>query len=110
MRQTSVARLYDLHREQLELTHVSGRLDRVISVNEERIWPADLVGHLNLIHPTRIQILGAAELAWAGRHSSDKVAHHLTEIIGARPRPSSSPTAARSPSCCAASANTPTSR
>ncbi|NMG31943.1 HPr(Ser) kinase/phosphatase [Aromatoleum evansii] len=85
MRQTSVARLYDLHREQLELTHVSGRLDRVISVNEERIWPADLVGHLNLIHPTRIQILGAAELAWAQRHARDKVAHHLTEIIGARP-------------------------
>lgn len=85
MRQTSVARLYDLHRERLELTHVSGRLDRVISVNEERIWPADLVGHLNLIHPTRIQILGAAELAWAQRHSSEKVAHHLTEIIGAHP-------------------------
>ncbi|NMF91528.1 HPr(Ser) kinase/phosphatase [Aromatoleum petrolei] len=85
MRQTSVARLYDLHRERLELTHVSGRLDRVISVNEERIWPADLVGHLNLIHPTRIQILGAAELSWAQRHSREKVAHHLTEIIGARP-------------------------
>lgn len=85
MRQTSVARLYDLHREQLELTHVSGRLDRVISVNEERIWPADLVGHLNLIHPTRIQILGAAELSWAQRHAPEKVAHHLSEIIGARP-------------------------
>ena len=85
MRQTSVARLYDLHREQLELTHVSGRLDRVISVNEERIWPADLVGHLNLIHPTRIQILGAAELSWAQRHAREKVAHHLTEIISARP-------------------------
>lgn len=85
MRQTSVARLYDLNREQLELTHVSGRLDRIISVNEERIWPADLVGHLNLIHPTRIQILGAAELSWAQRHAAEKVAHHLTEIIGARP-------------------------
>ncbi|MBD5803099.1 HPr kinase/phosphorylase [Azoarcus sp. Aa7] len=85
MRQTSVARLYDLHREQLELTHVSGRLDRIISVNEERIWPADLVGHLNLIHPTRIQILGAAELSWAQRHAREKVAHHLTEIISARP-------------------------
>ncbi|AKU14157.1 HPr kinase/phosphorylase [Azoarcus sp. CIB] len=85
MRQTSVARLYDLHREQLELTHVSGRLDRIISVNEERIWPADLVGHLNLIHPTRIQILGAAELSWAQRHAAEKVAHHLTEIISARP-------------------------
>ncbi|NMG75300.1 HPr(Ser) kinase/phosphatase [Aromatoleum diolicum] len=85
MRQTSVARLYESRRERLELTHVSGRLDRVMSVTEERIWPADLVGHLNLIHPTRVQILGAAELAWAQRQSRDKVAHHLTEIIGAHP-------------------------
>jgi len=85
MRQTSVARLYESRRERLELTHVSGRLDRVMSVTEERIWPADLVGHLNLIHPARLQILGAAELAWAQRQSRDKVAHHLTEIIGAHP-------------------------
>jgi HPr kinase/phosphorylase len=85
MRQTSVARLYEIQRERLALTHVSGRLDRVISVTEERIWPADLIGHLNLIHPARMQILGAAELAWAQRQSREKVAHHLTEIISARP-------------------------
>jgi len=85
MRQTSVAQLYEAHRERLELTHVCGRLDRIISVTEERIWPADLVGHLNLIHPERLQILGAAELAWAQRQSSEKITHHLNEIIAARP-------------------------
>jgi HPr kinase/phosphorylase len=85
MRQTSVARLYELNRERLALTHVCGRLDRSISVTEERIWPADLVGHLNLIHPERLQIVGAAEVAWARRQSRDKIAHHINEIIAALP-------------------------
>lgn len=85
MRQTSVARLYEDHRTRLQLTHVSGSLEAVLSVAEERIWPADLIGHLNLIHPTRLQILGAAELAWAQRQSREKVAHHLNGILSARP-------------------------
>lgn len=85
MRQTSVARLFEAQRERLELTHVSGRLDATLAVAEERIWPADLVGHLNLIHPTRLQIIGAAELAWARRQTTDKVAHHLNEILSTRP-------------------------
>lgn len=85
MRQTSVGRLFEAERERLQLTHVSGGLDARLSVTEERIWPADLVGHLNLIHPTRLQILGAAELAWARRQAHDKVAHHLAEILAARP-------------------------
>lgn len=85
MRQTTVAQLYKDHRIRLALTHVSGSLDGVLSVAEERIWPADLIGHLNLIHPTRLQVLGAAELAWAQRQSRDKVAHHLNGILSARP-------------------------
>ncbi len=85
MRQTSVAQLYEDHRVRLQLTHVSGSLDGALAVAEERIWPADLIGHLNLIHPTRLQVLGAAELAWAQRQSRDKVAHHLNGILSARP-------------------------
>lgn len=85
MRRTSVARLFDSHHDWLKLTHVCGKLDRDISVTEERIWPADLVGHLNLIHPDRLQIIGAAELSWARRQSRDKIAHHLTEIFSAQP-------------------------
>ncbi|NMG66477.1 HPr kinase/phosphorylase [Azoarcus indigens] len=85
MRQTNVARLYEDHRERLQLSYVSGNLDAVLSVTEERIWPADLVGHLNLIHPTRLQVLGNAELAWARRQSREKVAHHLGDILSARP-------------------------
>lgn len=85
MRQTSLTRLYETHRDSLSLIHVSGPLEARLSVGEERIWPADLVGHLNLIHPTRLQVLGSAELAWAQRHSNEKVAHHLNEILSAHP-------------------------
>ncbi|MCK9259885.1 MAG: HPr(Ser) kinase/phosphatase [Azoarcus sp.] len=85
MRQTSLSRLFEDNRERLQLTHVSGSIDAVLSVAEERIWPADLIGHLNLIHPARLQILGAAELAWAQRQSRDKVAHHLNDILSAHP-------------------------
>ena len=85
MRRTSVAQLFEAHREQLELTHVCGRLDRELAVPEERMWPADLVGHLNLMHPDRLQVIGAAELNWAQRQSREKIAHHLQEIFAARP-------------------------
>ncbi|MER2553706.1 MAG: HPr(Ser) kinase/phosphatase [Thauera sp.] len=85
MRQTSLTRLYEAHRAGLSLVHVSGPLDVRLSVAEERIWPADLVGHLNLIHPGRLQVLGAAELAWAQRQAHEKVAHHLNEILSAHP-------------------------
>ena len=85
MRQTSLTRLYEAHRDSLSLVHVSGPIGARLSVAEERIWPADLVGHLNLIHPTRLQVLGAAELAWAQRQANEKVAHHLNEILSAHP-------------------------
>jgi len=85
MRQTSVARLFETERGHLELTHVSGRLDATLSVAEERIWPADLIGHLNLIHPTRLQIIGAAELAWAQRQATDKVTQPLNGIHSRQP-------------------------
>jgi HPr kinase/phosphorylase len=85
MRQTSVAQLFEANRQRLQLSHLCGRLDALISVTEERIWPADLVGHLNLIHPDRIQIIGGAELAWARRSTREKVAHQFAEILAAKP-------------------------
>ena len=85
MRQTSVKRLFERVGERLQLAHISGRLSGTLAVTEERIWPADLVGHLSLIHPDRCQILGAAEIAWGRRQSRDKVAHHVREILAAHP-------------------------
>ena len=85
MRQTTVARLFDDNLERLRLRHICGSLTTRISVSEGRIWPADMVGHLNLIHPDRLQILGASEIAWARRQTREKVIHHVREILSYAP-------------------------
>lgn len=85
MRQTSVSRLFERVGERLALTHICGTLDRTLSVSEERVWPADLVGHLNLIHPERMQIVGMAEIAWARRQTANRLARYVEEILSARP-------------------------
>ncbi|MCB1927629.1 MAG: HPr kinase/phosphorylase [Rhodocyclaceae bacterium] len=85
MRRTSVALLFDATREKLRLQHVCGKLDRDISVADERLWPADLVGHLNLIHPERLQVLGTTEVAWARRQAHGKITHHFESILAAQP-------------------------
>ena len=78
MRHTRVADLFKALREKLSLTHVSGDLSHSIRVTEEHVWAADLVGHLNLIHPTRTQVVGAAELAWAQRQPVSRTARYLS--------------------------------
>ncbi|MFT3734904.1 MAG: HPr(Ser) kinase/phosphatase [Rhodocyclaceae bacterium] len=85
MRRTSVAQLFEANRAALRLRHVAGRLDTYITVHDDRVWAADLVGHLNLIHPTRLQVIGETEFAWARRQAKDKLEHHLLAILAAPP-------------------------
>ncbi len=85
MRQASVAQLFEYHRERLQLLRVSGNLDAPIAVNQLHASPADLVGHLNLIHPDRIQVIGAPEVNWAAKQHAVRVSRHVEEIIAARP-------------------------
>jgi HPr kinase/phosphorylase len=85
MAQLIIAQLFELNRDRLDLEWVCGSLDEPISIKQLDISPADLVGHLNLIHPGRIQVLGAPEIRWAQGRQLDKINHHLIEIIAARP-------------------------
>jgi len=45
----------------------------------------DQVGYLNLIHPHRIQVLGAAEIAFFQRLSPPRRDHIIDELVGGRP-------------------------
>lgn len=66
MRQVSVERLYADNREKLALSWRAGRQggNRVLT-GEQALKPTmGQVGHMNFIHPFRVQILGAAEIAW----------------------------------------------
>ena|SRR6516164_4698491 len=85
MRRTSVGRLFEDNRERLKLTHVAGSLEAELHVADEKLWPAELIGHLNVIHPNRVQVLGEAELAWVRRQTRDKVQHMWESIMLARP-------------------------
>ena len=85
MRQANVAQLFEYHRNRLNLEWVSGNLEVPIVVRNQHSSPADLVGHLNLVHPDRIQIIGAPENDWANKQHTVRVARHIAEIISAKP-------------------------
>ncbi|MDR2239720.1 MAG: HPr(Ser) kinase/phosphatase [Zoogloeaceae bacterium] len=85
MRQTTVAQLFDYHRERLPLLLIGGNLDAPIQINPQHTSPADLVGHLNLIYPDRIQVVGAPEINWSNQQHAVRVSSHLAEIITAHP-------------------------
>ncbi|HEX8987710.1 MAG TPA: HPr(Ser) kinase/phosphatase [Rhodocyclaceae bacterium] len=85
VRQLIIAQLFERNRSRLQLSWVCGTLNRIIEVTRDDVSPADLVGHLNLIHPDRLQVLGSPEIAWTSEHSGDKMQHHIQEIVAARP-------------------------
>jgi HPr kinase/phosphorylase len=85
MRQTSIAQLFEFGHEKLKLTWVDGNEGAVVKVTREDVSPADLVGHLNMIHPDRIQVLGSAEVAWLGRQPDEKQKHIFCYVLGPRP-------------------------
>lgn len=82
-RQLTIAELLEERRERLQLTHVCGDLHRSITVGDGVTSPADIVGHLNLIHPERIQVVGAPEFSWAERHPTERIRHQFAEIVTA---------------------------
>jgi HPr kinase/phosphorylase len=62
MLQVNVTQLYDDNREALSLAWVAGR-EGGTAVRRDAAASAALIGHLNLLHPNSIQILGAYEAA-----------------------------------------------
>jgi len=63
MLQTSVAQLYEDTRGKLELSWISGKAGGAAVIRQDATESAAFVGHLNLIHPNRIQVLGRHEQA-----------------------------------------------
>lgn len=86
--QLIIAQLFEKNRERLQLSWVGGTLNRPIEVNRDDVSPADLIGHLNMIHPERVQVLGSPEILWYKRHLNlgDGKGHHMfLQIIEAHP-------------------------
>src|SRR5262245_42281743 len=72
MLQTSVARLYEDAAEKLELAWIGGKSGGGAVIRADATESAAFVGHLNLIHPNRIQVIGRHEQA------------HIAALEGAR--------------------------
>ncbi len=64
MTQISVQQLYNDTREKLELVWVAGRLGGSKQLTSDTVQKPSLalIGHLNFVHPNRVQILGSTEM------------------------------------------------
>jgi len=85
MLQTSVARLYEDNAARLGLAWVTGRGGEAQPVRRDSADTAALVGHLNLIHPNRIQVLGERELAYIDGYSGDAIGQVIANLFAAEP-------------------------
>ncbi|MDD2884011.1 MAG: HPr(Ser) kinase/phosphatase [Dechloromonas sp.] len=82
----SLAQLYEDNREKLLLgwTICHGE-DRRIEIKVSNNYGADVVGHINIIHPERLQVIGQAELEWAVRIGDRRFGQMFNDLLQARP-------------------------
>jgi len=85
MLQISVARLYEDNREKLGLAPVAGAARAEAVIRRDRDDAAALVGHLNLIHPNRIQVLGPHEVAYLAGFDSAAARQLVETLLRAEP-------------------------
>jgi len=85
MLQTSIARLYEDNAAKLGLGWVSGRGGDAVPVRRDSADAAALVGHLNLIHPNRIQVLGRRELTYIDGYSGTGADQVIANLFAAEP-------------------------
>jgi HPr kinase/phosphorylase len=85
MFQISVARLYEENRDKLQLAWVAGKAGGEAPLQRDSSDSPALVGHLNLIHPNRIQVFGAHESAHLRSLDPPRLEQVLGELFTARP-------------------------
>jgi HPr kinase/phosphorylase len=83
MRQVSVDRLFTDNQARLGMSWVGGRQggSKVLTGDAALKPTMGQVGHMNFIHPFRIQILGAAETAWLRELSTDRVQAAIEQLF-----------------------------
>jgi len=86
VRQISLSQLYEHNREKLLLDWTIGQgVDRRIEIKGSNNYGADLVGHINIIHPERLQVMGQAEYEWATRIGERRFVQMFTDLLAAQP-------------------------
>jgi HPr kinase/phosphorylase len=80
--------LVDDNRDTLALEWLAGREHGSRPLPETgaaNVATADLVGHLNLIHPKRLHILGVPEVHYIARMDAARIEHYSNELIAGAP-------------------------
>lgn len=85
MPRISVARLYEDNREKLGLAPVAGGARADAEIHRDLDDAAALVGHLNLIHPNRIQVLGPHEVAYLAGFDAAAARQLIDTLLRAEP-------------------------
>lgn len=81
----SIQQLYDDNRETLQLGWFAGFPGGERLISGDATSAADQVGHLNLIHPSRIQVFGHQEVEYYKRLSPAARLHHSAELVAGQP-------------------------
>lgn len=81
----SIQQLYEDNREVLQLGWFAGFPGGERLISGDVSSAADQVGHLNLIHPGRIQLFGHQEIAYYARLSPETRARHTEELVAGEP-------------------------
>lgn len=84
MLQVNVTQLYEDNREALSLAWVAGR-EGGTAVRRDAAASAELIGHLNLLHPNSIQILGAYEAAILERYDAAQRLEFCSKLLAGTP-------------------------
>ncbi|HET7200149.1 MAG TPA: HPr(Ser) kinase/phosphatase [Burkholderiales bacterium] len=85
MLQISVAQLYEENREKLGFAWIGGKAGGAQSLRRDTADGAALVGHLNLIHPNRIQVLGNHEIAHLAGFGEGELFRMLGNLFSVHP-------------------------
>ena len=81
----TIQQLYDDNRESLQLGWFAGFPGGERLISGDATSAADQVGHLNLIHPGRIQIFGHQEVEYYKRLSPASRAYQSAELVAGEP-------------------------
>src|SRR5258708_25181295 len=85
MLQISVAQLYDDNRDKLGLAWLGGKAGGATRLRRDSTDAAALVGHLNLIHPNRVQVLGNHEIAHLAAFQEGELFGMLGKLFAVHP-------------------------
>lgn len=77
----TIQELVQDNEEKIPFTWIAGKEAGQRFVSDLGASSADLVGHLNLIHPSRIQVFGAEELSYYIRFDFRRRLHHLEDLV-----------------------------